>query len=136
MVVRWVPTILLAATSCAAPLWLRGVPLRWFFLKSDDFFYLMRSRPAAAIWSHLVTPHHEHVVPLFMLETHGLARLAGSLESLATVLNWASYATIGLAMTVVGHRDAWEAGRPAPGLAAMAAVSLTSVLGPTLFRPN
>jgi hypothetical protein len=133
MVVRWAPTILLALIFCAAPLWLWGVPLRWFFLKSDDFFYLMRSRSAVAIWSHLVTPHHGHVVPLFVLETHGLARLAGSLEALPTVLNWASYATMVLAMAVTGHLVAWETGRPAPGLAAMAAVSLTSVLGPTLL---
>jgi hypothetical protein len=133
VVVRWAPTILLALIFCAAPLWLWELPLRWFCLKSDDFIYLGRSRAASALWSHLVTPHNGHVAPLFLLETHLLAWLAGSLELLPTVLSWASYATLVLAMAATGHVVAWETGRPARGLAAMAAVGLTSVLGPTLL---
>jgi hypothetical protein len=132
-VVRWAPTILLALTFCAVPLWLWGVPLRWFFLKSDDFTYLGQSRTASMLWSHLVVPHNGHVAPLFLLETHLLAWLAGSLELLPAVLSWASYATLVLAMAATGHVVAWETGRPALGLAAMAAVGLTSVLGPTLL---
>ena len=62
-------------------------------------------------------------MPLFLVETHLLARLAGSLEALPTVLGWASYATLVLAMAVTGHLVAWETGRPAHGLAAMAAVA-------------
>jgi hypothetical protein len=133
VVVRWASTILVALAFCAAPLWLWGVPLRWFFLKSDDFAYLGRSRTASALWSHLVAPHNGHVAPLFLLETHLLAWLAGSLESLPAVLSWASYATLVLAMAATGHVAARETGRPALGLAAMAAVGLTSVLGPTLL---
>jgi hypothetical protein len=131
--VRWALTILLALTFCAAPLWLWGVPLRWFFLRSDDFSYLGESRTVAALGSHLVASHNGHVVPLFLLETHLLARLAGSLEALPAVLRWASYATLVLAMATTGHVVARETGRPALGLAAMAAVGLTSVLGPTLL---
>ena len=133
VLVRWVPSILLALAICVAPLWLWEVPLRCFFLKSDDFVYLVRSRTAVALGNHLVSPHHGHVVPLFLLETHLLARLAGSLEALPTVLSWASYATMVLAMAATGHLIAWETARPALGLAAMAAVGLTSVLGPTVL---
>ena len=132
-VVRRAATILLALIFCAAPLWLWEVPLRWFFLKSDDFVYLGMSRTPSTLWSHLVTPHNGHVAPLFVLETHLLAWLAGSLERLPTVLSWASYATLVLAIAATGHVAAWETGRPAIGLAAMAAVGLTSVLGPTLL---
>ena len=59
--------------------------------------------------------------------------MAGSLESLPAVLGWASYATMVLAMAATGHVVARESGRTAHGLAAMAAVGLTSVLGPTLL---
>ena len=133
VVMRWVPTILVALTFCAAPLWLWGVPLRWFFVKSDDFAYVGLSRTAAALSSHLVTPHNGHVAPLFLLETHLLARVAGSLERLPAVLGWASCATLVMAMLATGHVAAWETGRPAIGLAAMAAVGLTSVMGPTVL---
>jgi hypothetical protein len=118
---------------CGVPGWLWGVPLRWYFLKLDDFVYLARSRTLAALWSHLATPHNAHVVPLFLLETHLLARLAGSLQALPRALSWASYATLVLAMVTTGHLVAWETGRPARGLAAMAAVGLSSVLGPAVL---
>ena len=121
------------ADPLRGPLWLWGVPLRWFFLKSDDFVYLARSRTPAALRGHLATPHHGHVAPLFLLETHLLARLAGTLEALPAVLGWASYATLVLAMAATGHVVARESGRMARGLAAMAAVGLASVLGPTLL---
>jgi hypothetical protein len=133
VVVRWAPAFLIAVALCAATFWLWAVPLRWYFLKSDDFFYIGWSRTAIALRDHLVTPFHGHVVPLYLVETHLLARLAGSMESLPAVLGFASYATVVLAMAATGHLVAWETGRPACGLAAMAAVGLTSVLGPTLL---
>jgi hypothetical protein len=52
---------------------------------------------------------------------------------LPTMLSWASYATLVVAMAATGHVVAWETGRPALGLAAVAALGLTSVLGPTLL---
>jgi hypothetical protein len=130
--VRWALALLLALALCGAPLWLWGVPLRWYFLKLDDFVYIARSRTISALWRHLATPHNAHVVPLFLLETHLLGRLAGSLEALPVVLGWASYATLVLAMAAAGHLVAWETGRASGGLAAMAAVGLSSVLGPSV----
>jgi hypothetical protein len=130
---RWVATVLLAAAVCALPSWLWYVPLRFFLLKLDDFDYLMRSRTSAAFWRHLFTPHNVHVVPLFRLETHLLARLAGSIEALPDVLGCASYATLVLAVLLTGHLVARETGRPGPGLVAMAAVGFSSVLGTSLL---
>jgi hypothetical protein len=126
---RWAPTVLLALSICAGTFWLWGVPLQWFELKSDDFVYIARSRTAASLWSHLLAPHNGHVVPLFLVETHLLARLAGSLEAMPAVYGWATYATLVLSMALTGHLVAWETGRPAYGLAGMAAVGFTSVLG-------
>jgi hypothetical protein len=133
IVARWAAAILVGLILCAGPLWLWGEPLRWFFLKSDDFVYLARSRSSAALREHLFRPHNGHVVPLFLLETHALARVAGSLEALPVVLGWASYATLVVAMAAIGHVVARETGRAACGLAAMAALGLTSVLGPALL---
>ncbi len=132
-IARWAAAILIGLLLCAGPLWLWGVPLRWYYLKSDDFVYLAWSRTPVAVRGHLATPYHGHVAPLYMLETHLLARLAGTMEALPVVLGWASYATLVLAMAAVGHVVARESGRVAHGLAAMAAVGLTSVLGPTLL---
>jgi hypothetical protein len=129
----WAASILVGLMLCALPLWLWGVPLRWFFLKSDDFVYIAWSRSPADLHEHLFKPHNGHVVPLFLLETHALARVAGSLEVLPVVLASASYATLVLAMAATGHVVARETGRAACGLAAMAAVGLTSVLGPALL---
>src|SRR4051794_29391640 len=95
---RWAPSILLGLLLCAGPLWMWWGPLRSFFLKSDDFVYVARSRTPAALRAYLLRPHNGHVVPLFRLETHALARVAGSLEALPTVLSWASYATLVLAI--------------------------------------
>ena len=128
-----IPHRAVGLSICAGPLWLWGVPLRWFELKSDDFVYLARSRTAASLMAHLFAPHNGHVVPLFMLETHCLCRLAGSLEALPTVLSWASYATLVLSIVLTGHLVAWETGRAVRGLAAMAAVGFTSVLGTALL---
>jgi hypothetical protein len=118
---------------CAGALWLWRVPLYWYYLKLDDFVYLARSRTVSSLRAHLATPHNGHIVPLFLLETHLLARLAGSLERLPVVLSWASYAVHVAATAATGHVVAWETGRPARGLAAMAAVGFTSVLGPALL---
>ncbi len=80
-----------------------GVPLRWYRLKLDDFVYLSRSRSFSALSRHLATPHNGHVVPLFLCETHLLARFAGTMEALPRVLGWAAYATLLLAMAAAGH---------------------------------
>jgi hypothetical protein len=133
VIARWGPAILLGLTLCAGPLWLWRVSLPWFFLKSDDFVYLAWSRSPAALREHVAASYQGHVAPLFMLETHLLARLAGTLEALPTVLGWASYANLVLAMAAIGRVVAWETGRTARGLAAMAAVGFSSVLGPTLL---
>ncbi|MHB1560185.1 MAG: hypothetical protein ACYC61_22265, partial [Isosphaeraceae bacterium] len=130
---RWAAAILVALIVCLAPLLLWGVPLRWFFVKSDDFVYLAWSRTAVSLREHMLSPYHGHVAPLYMLETHLLARLAGSLEALPTALALASYATLLAAMAVMGHVVARESGRIAHGLAAMAALGCSSVLGPTLL---
>jgi hypothetical protein len=126
-------TAVLALAICAGPLWLWSVPLRWYRLKLDDFVYLARSRSRSALSRHLTTPHNAHVVPLFLCETHLLARLAGTMKALPRVLGWAAYATLLLAMAAAGHLVAWETGRPARGLAAMAAMGLSSVLGPAVL---
>jgi hypothetical protein len=129
----WLVTGLLGAAVCVIPLWLWHVPLRAYVLKSDDFDYLVRSRTAAQFWRHLLTPHYLHVVPMFRLETHLLAGIAGSLEALPDTLARASYATLLLAVVLMGHVVAHETGRAAAGVAAMAAVSFSSVLGPSLL---
>ena len=85
--------------------------LRSYVMKLDDFVYVARSRTAASLWSHLFAPHNGHIVPLFLVETHVLARLAGSLEALPTVLSWASFATLVLSVALTGHVVAWETGR-------------------------
>jgi hypothetical protein len=131
--IGWAPTVLLALSICAGCLWLWGTRLRSYVLKLDDFVYVARSRSTTSLRSHLFTPHNGHIVPLFMLETHLLTRLAGSLEALPTVLSWASYATLVLSMALTGHLVAWETGRPALGLVAMAAVGFSSVMGPALL---
>lgn len=130
---RWAPSILFGLALCAGPLWLWAVPLRAYILKGDDFVYIARVRTVTALGESLFRPHNGHVVPLFRLETHILARLAGSLESMPVVYGWASCATMLLAMAAAGHIVARETGRTALGLAAVAAVGLTSVLGPTLL---
>src|SRR5215813_1182691 len=98
---RWALAILLALVFSAAPLWLWWTPLRWYFLKLDDFVYVAWSRRAPAAWAHLATPYNGHVVPLFLLETHLLARWAGSLAALPVVLGWASYASLMAAMALL-----------------------------------
>ncbi len=117
----------------AATFWLWRLPLHWFHLKGDDFLYIGWSRTWPSVRAHLFAPHNGHIVPLFLLETHILARLAGSLPALPAVLSWASCATLALCMALIGHIVAWETGRVAHGLAAMAAVGFTSVLGPALL---
>ena len=131
--IGWAPAVLLALSICAGSFWLWGTRLRSYVLKLDDFVYVARSRTTTSLRSHLFTPHNGHIVPLFLLETHLLSRLAGSLEALPTVLAWASYATLVLSMALTGHLVAWETGRPALGLAAMAAIGFTSVMGPVLL---
>ena len=123
-------TIVFALAICAISYWLWRVPLEWYLMKLDDFDYLDRSRSAAVLARHLFTPHYGHVVPLFRLETYLLFKLAGSLEALPSVLGWASFATLVLATLLSGHVAAHETGRPERGVAAMAAVGFSSVMGP------
>ncbi len=129
----WLMSAVLGLAICAGPLWLWWVPLRWYRLKLDDFVYLSRSRSFSALTRHLATPHNAHVVPLFLCETHVLARLAGTMESLPRMLGWAAYATLLLAMGAAGYLVARETGQPARGLAVMAALGLSSVLGPAVL---
>jgi hypothetical protein len=102
-------------------------------LRLDDFVYVARSRALASLVRHLLTPHNGHVVPLFLLETHFLARCAGSLARLPAVLGCAGFVNLTLAMASAGHLVAWETGRATRGLAAMAAVGLSSVLAPAFL---
>jgi hypothetical protein len=133
VLVRRALAVLVALSFCLAPLWLWGVPLRWYSLKLDDFVYLARSRTADALGRSWLLPHNAHVVPLFLMETHLLAHWAGTLAAVPAVLGWAGYTTLVLAMAAAGHLVAWETGRPARGLTAMAAVGLSSVLGPAVL---
>jgi hypothetical protein len=131
--IRWALTLCLAAATCAAPLCLWGLPQRWNFLKLDDFVYLARSRARPSLVRFLMTPHNGHVVPLYLVETHLLCRLAGSLARLPWVLSWACYGNLIVAAAMAGHLVVRETGRPARGLAVMAAVGLSTVLGPALL---
>jgi hypothetical protein len=126
-------TIVLGVGICAISYGLWRFPLRWFFLKLDDFDYLGRGRTVAALGRHLFTPHNGHIVPLFRLQTHILGRIARSLEALPVVLGWACFVTLVLAMLLMGHLVARETGRPGHGLTAMAAVGFSSVLGPAVL---
>lgn len=130
---RWALPLLLAVAICAGPFFLWRSPLRWYCLKLDDFVYLARSRTALSLRQHLLVPHNGHVVPLFLIQTHLLARLAGSLEAMPHVLSWASYGTLLAAMALAGHIVTWETGKVALGLSAMAAVGFSTVLGPALL---
>ncbi len=125
--------LLLALAICTGSLGLWRSPLEWYCLKLDDFVYLARSRTAASLEQHLLAPHNGHVVPLFLLQTHILARLAGSLEATPRWLSWASYGTLVAAIALVGHIVAWETGKAALGLAAMAAAGFSTVLGPAIL---
>lgn len=109
------------------------VPLRWYLITLDDFDYLSRSRNTGSLLRHLFTPHAGHVVPLFRLETHLLCRMAGSLEALPGVLGTVCFGTLLAAMMLTGLLVARETGRPERGLAAMAAVGFSSVLGPSVL---
>lgn len=82
---------------------------------------------------HLLVPHNGHVVPLFRIETYLLAGTAGSLENVPRVLCWASIGTLLSAMAIAGHLVAWETSNAALGLAAMAAVGFSTVLGPAIL---
>ena len=130
---RWGPTILIGLAIAAGPLWLWRAPMRAYFLKFDDFVYLARSRTPDRLRENLFRPHQGHVVPLFRIETFTLAQIAGTLEKTPAVLGAASYATLLIAMTLIGLVVARETGRAAMGLVAMSAVGLSSVPGPTLL---
>ena len=71
--------------------------------------------------------------PCFYARRTCCRRVAGTLEAFPYVLGWATRATLLLAMVAGGHLVAWETGRPARGLAAMAAIGFSSVLGPAVL---
>src|SRR5262249_10837586 len=125
--------VLLAIGTCAGALWLWHDALRWYFLKLDDFVYLARSRTVASWTRFAFVPHNGHVVPLFLFQTHILARLAGSLEAVPQVFCWASYGTLLAAMAAAGHIITRDTGRVALGLAGMAVVGFSTVLGPAIL---
>jgi hypothetical protein len=107
-------------------------PLYNFFLKQDDFVYLAESRTAPALVANLARPHNAHVVPLFRVWTFVLIQVAGSLEHLPAVFGLGSYAPLVLMLLATGHLVAWETRNPAAGLAAMAALGLSTVLALTV----
>lgn len=130
---RWVFSVLVGAGICAAPALLWGGAWKSYFLHLDDWVYLSGSRTGQALVANLFRPHNAHVVPFFRVETFLLSTLAGRLHNLPTVLGLANYATLILAMLGVGHLAAHETRRTAIGLGAMAAVGLSTVLGPAVL---
>jgi hypothetical protein len=72
-------------------------------------------------------------VPLFAIQNHLLARLAGSLEAVPRVWGLACYVELVLAMVATGALVAFETGRVSLGLAAMAGVGMSTVVGPAVL---
>src|SRR5207244_7497016 len=101
-------------------------------LTLDDFAYVTESRTPAELRQYLFAPHNAHLMPLLRLWTFLWVRLAGTLERLPATLVLASYLTYVLAMLLVGHLVAWESGRPALGLGAMARLGVSAVLEPSV----
>lgn len=130
---RWLPTIVCAMSLMLAPLWLWRPAFTCYFLKLDDFVYLSRARTTPILTHHLLTPHNGHLTPIFLIQTHLFARLAGSIERLPTFLGWAAFAGLAATMAGVGHVVARQTGRVEWGLAAMAGIGLSSVPGPALL---
>ncbi len=130
---RWLPMIICSMVVMVAPLWLWRPVFSSYFLKLDDFVYLSRARSAAMLGHHLLTPHNGHLTPLFLVQTHVFARLAGSIEGLPAMMGWAAYAGLAATMAGIGHVVARQTGRAEWGLAAMAGVGLSSVPGPALL---
>ncbi len=130
---RWPPTIVCGAAVLLAPLWLWRPAFQCYYLRLDDFVYLSRGRLAANLERGAMTPHNGHLTPLFLLETHLVARAAGSLEALPAFLGWAAFAGLAATMAGVGHVVARQTGRVDWGLAAMAGFGLSTVPGPALL---
>lgn len=122
----------IGALICAAPAWLMADLLRDHLVKGDDFVYLARSRTWPRVISNLWAPHNAHVVPLFRLWTFALMAMAGRLANLPRVLGSASYGMLVLVMLAGGRFVAREARDPALGLAAMAALGITTVVAPVV----
>ncbi len=129
----WAMNLAVALLICLSPAWLWRDALLSPFLKLDDFVYLAQSRTTSSLMAHLMTPHNAHVVPLFAIQNHLLARLAGTLEAVPRVWGAACYLELVLAMIAAGLLVACETGRVALGLAAMAGVGMSTVLGPALL---
>jgi hypothetical protein len=106
--------------------------LRNFTLFGDDFVYVAEARDWPTAAAHLWKPHNTHVVPLFRLWTFALVTLAGRLAYLPAVLAGAAYFGLVAAMLTVGHFVARETGRTALGLAAMAALGVSTVTHPAV----
>jgi hypothetical protein len=132
--VRWGVTVLLGLAICAAPAWFWGRAWSSYFLHLDDFVYLAASRSGQALMANLFRPHNAHVVPFFRVETYLLAASAGKLQGIPAVLGLANDLTLVLAMLATGHLVAHETGQTWLGLSAMAAVGLSTVMGPAVLR--
>jgi hypothetical protein len=130
---QWALSLATAVLFCLAPwvLWRDG--LQHPFMKLDDFVYLAQCRTWPSLFDHLMTPHNAHVVPLFAIQNHLLARLAGSLEAVSMVWSLACYVELVLAMLATGALVAFETGRVGLGLAAMAGVGMSTVVGPAVL---
>jgi hypothetical protein len=120
------PILALAMIAVAATL--MADSLTRFRLVLDDFDYLAQSRSRARLLATLWAPHNAHIVPLFRLWTHALAAVAGTLANVPTVFAFASFGALALTMLAGGHLVARETGRPALGVAATAALGITTVM--------
>lgn len=129
---QWASALVVGLALCAAPAGLWRNALGQYLLKLDDYAYIASCRDPSNLRRNLLRPHNAHVVPLFRIETGLLLRGAGSLAAAPRWLGGAAYVTLVLAMLAAGHLVARESGRVEPGLAAMAAVGLSTVLGPSL----
>jgi len=130
---RWLPTLFCIVLITLAPLALWRTGLEFYFLRLDDFDYLSWSRLASQLRAHATQPHNGHLTPVFLLQTHILARLAGSLEVLPLVLGCAAFATLSATGLMAGWLVARDTGRLDWGLAAAACFNLSTVPGPALL---
>jgi hypothetical protein len=107
-------------------------PIAIYRLHSDDFAYVGASRTLARAASNLFVPHNTHIVPAWRLLTWAVVAWSGTLARLPETLAVASYGILVAVMLLTGRIVARESGRTAAGLAAMAAVGTTSLMGPSV----
>lgn len=129
----WIVNLAFAVFICLIPAGLWSDALLNPLLKLDDFVYLARSRTLSGLFEKLMTPHNAHVVPLFAVQNHLLARLAGTLEAVPGVWTAACYLELVFPMIVAGLLVTVETNRAALGLAAMASLGISTVVGPAVL---